>query len=191
MTNKTLRNRLKKQDACADAVEWIGDRDLEAAWKECPRGDWMLWLAGRGGIDRRLLVKVACECAELALPIYENEYPEDKRVRNCIAVTLKWVAGKATIEEVRKARNAASDAAAASDDAHASDAAYAADAAAYPAAGNAAAGYAGYAAAAAADAADAYAAAARIKMQKRTASVVRQAIPFKEIEKVLAFPPRL
>src|ERR1035437_29514 len=118
MTNKVLLNRLKKLGACSAAVEWLGDRDLETCWKECPRGEWMLWLAGRANIDRKLLVKAACKCAELVLPLYEKKYPKDNRVRNCIAVTLKWVAGKATIAEVRNAA------------AYAADAAYAATAAA-------------------------------------------------------------
>ena len=176
MTNKVLLNRLEKLDACSAAVEWIGERDLETAWKECPRGDWMLWLAGRVEIDRKLLVKAACKCAELVLPIYEKKYPKDSRVRNCIAVTLRWVAGKATIEEVREARKAADAAHAA---AHAADAAACAADAACAAHAAACAAYAAYAAACAAYAAYA----AREKMQKQTAAVVRRAIPFKEIEK--------
>ncbi len=165
MTNKVLLNRLKKRNACSAAIEWIGDRDLETAWKECPRGDWVLWLAGRANIDRKLLVKAACKCAELALPIYEKKYPKDNRVRNCIAVTLKWVAGKATIEEVREARKDACAAAAADADAYAdTDTAAAAAADAYAAA---------------------YAAAAGEKMRKQCAAKVRRAIPFKEIEKAL------
>lgn len=111
MTNAQLKRKLKSLGACEEAREWLGKRDLETAWKECERPDWMIWLAGRI-VDRKLLVKTACKCAELALPIYEAKYPNDMRVRNCIAVTLKWVAGKASLGDVATARRAAADAAA-------------------------------------------------------------------------------
>lgn len=77
MTNTQLKLFLRKNNACSRAVEWLGDRDLRTAWKECERGDWMLWLAGRAPVDRKALVKAACECAELVLPIYEKRYPKD------------------------------------------------------------------------------------------------------------------
>src|ERR1035437_102500 len=107
MTNKILIKHLKRLNACNEALKWLGDRDLTACWKECPRGDWMLWLAGRANVDRKLLVTAACECAKLALPIYEAEYPNDKRPHDAIKIALKWVIGKATIEEVRYAAIAA------------------------------------------------------------------------------------
>jgi len=62
-----LRKRLLDMDACDPAVAWVGDKDLDTAWRECQRGDWMLWLWGRCEHDRRTLVLCACECARLAL----------------------------------------------------------------------------------------------------------------------------
>ncbi len=171
MTNAQLKRRLKSLGACSEAIEWLGKRDLATAWKECERPDWMLWLAGRI-VDRKLLVKAACKCAELALPIFEAEYPKDTRVRNCIAVTLMWVAGKATLDEVRVARRGAA-AAAAAYAAHAADAAYAAANAAADAA---------YAADAAAYAA---CAAARLKMQKKCCSVIRRTITYKKLQEAM------
>ena len=113
---------------------WAKDyKTLRSAWEACERVDWMLWLCAKmegkkGWSTRQQIVLVACDCAELVLPIYEKKYPDDKRVRNCIEVTRKWANGKATIEEVRQARRAAAYAAA-----------YAAYAAAYAAADDAAA----------------------------------------------------
>ena len=114
----------------------------------------MLWLCGtmqgkKGWPERPAIVLVACDCAELVLPIFEKKHPNDKRVRECIEVTRKWAAGEATIEEVRKARNAA----------------YAATAAAADAAA--------YAATAAADAATAATAAARTSIQTLCADFCR------------------
>jgi hypothetical protein len=125
MTNAQLKRKLKLLGACSEALEWLGKRDLETAWKECERPRWMLWLAGEI-VDRKLLVKAACKCAELVLPIYEAKYPKDKRVRNCIAVTLKWAAGEATLEDVTTTSHAAYVAAIAADAAIAAIAAYAA-----------------------------------------------------------------
>ena len=153
----TLARQLKAIGACEKAVVWAKDyKTLHSAWKACERGDWMLWLCGnmegkKGWPTRRQIVLVACDCAELALPIYEKKYPNDKRVRECIEVTRKWANGEATIKEVRQARSAAADAAAYAAAYAAADAADAAYAAAYAAAA------AAYADAAYADAA-AYAA---------------------------------
>ena len=149
----------------------------------------MLWLCGtmqgkKGWPERPAIVLVACDCAELVLPIFEKKHPNDKRVRECIEVTRKWAAGEATIEEVRKARNAAyaayaadaADAADAAADA-AAPAAYATDATAttattYAAAYADAAATAAYAYAAAA-ATDADAAAARTSIQTLCADFCR------------------
>lgn len=55
-------------DTCDEARKWcLTQPDYQAAWDACERGDWLLWLAGRLGVDRRLLVRAACACARLAL----------------------------------------------------------------------------------------------------------------------------
>ena len=110
--------------ACAEAVEWVGRRGLKTAWRDCPRGDWMLWLGGRLDIDRKLLVLAACDCAETAL----KYVPEgEDRPAKAIQTARNWCNGTATVQECR----AAADAAYAAADAYAgatagADAAYAA-----------------------------------------------------------------
>ncbi len=150
-----LKKLLARLSACNKAVTWANGKMLTEAWQQCERGDWMLWLCAKmegakGWPTRQQIIFVACDCAELALPIYEEKYPNDKRVRNCIEVTRKWANGGATIEEVRQARSAA--------DAAYAAAAYAAAADADASAANAAA--AAHTAAAAANAAYADTAAA-------------------------------
>ncbi|KKM14731.1 hypothetical protein LCGC14_1703260, partial [marine sediment metagenome] len=49
----------------------------------------------------------ACECAEHVLPIFETERPDDKRPRKAIAVTRRYVHGKATKNEMTAAAGAA------------------------------------------------------------------------------------
>ena len=118
---------LGELNACESAVAWVKStkcRSLEAAWRKCERGDWMLWYAGKksgpvGDERRKKLVLAACECARLALPIWEKRYPDDKRVRDCIETAEKWARNEATLEALQVSRrncySAAAAAAAAAD----------------------------------------------------------------------------
>ena len=72
----------------------------------------------------------ACDCAERTLPIFEKDYPDDKRPRHAVEVARLYADGKASESELAAARDAATDAtwAAATDAARAAawDAAWAA-----------------------------------------------------------------
>jgi len=68
-------------------------------------------IRGVGEMDARKWRLLACDCAERALHIYESEYPDDKRPRQAIEVARRYANGKATIEELTAASDAASDAA--------------------------------------------------------------------------------
>ncbi len=151
----TLKTQLVEMNACVSAVKWVDRRGIRTAWRDCPRGDWMLWLAGQLDIDRKLLVLAACDCAETAL----QYVPEgEDRPANAIQTSRNWCDGTASIRDCRKAATAAT--AAAADAADADAAAYAAYAAAAAAAAADADAAADAAAAAAAADAAAYAAAA-------------------------------
>ena len=105
-------NHLSEISACSDAVAWVKSTrcpSLETAWKKCQRGDWMLWYAGKksgpvGDERRKKLVLAACECARLALPIWEKRCPDDKRVRDCIETAEKWARNEATLEALQVSR---------------------------------------------------------------------------------------
>ena len=195
-------DKLIKLNACDPGVEWARtQKSQKAAWNNCERGDWMLWLLGKlaGKPDTKSRKKLCLCCAEvakLALP-YAGE--NEKACRDTINTVIRYYDDKATLDEVRAAAYAAAAAAdAAADDvvvayADADVAAYAAaaDAAAYAAAADAAAVadaaaavvvvvvVAAYAAADAADAAaDAAAAvAARKNTLKEAANIVRKYYP--------------
>ena len=82
-------------------------------------------------IDYKILQKWSVDCAESVLHIYEDKYPGDNRVRDCIETTKKYLVGECSIEEVDAAGAAAAAAAwSAGYDADAADAADAAWAAA-------------------------------------------------------------
>jgi hypothetical protein len=144
---KTPISHLTDLYACRDAVEWVKStkcRSLESAWLKCARADWMLWYAGKkagpvGSESRLKLVLIACECAELVLPIFEKAYPKDDRPRKAIEAARAYALNPSK------------------ETAYAANAAYASNAAAFAAAKAAAkaAAYAAYAAYAAAKAANA------------------------------------
>jgi hypothetical protein len=154
-TKKTLADRIAHLHPCSDAAKWLAEQKTPApAWKDCQRGDWMMWILGKlsgepGSDARKKLVLCACECARLALP---HVKAGELRPLKAIETAEAWARGEASLDDVREARKAAYAAAA-----YAAYAAYAADAAAYAADAAAAAAYAAYAADAYADAA-AYAA---------------------------------
>ena len=104
MNNQQLVAFLKKNLACRAGLEWLQARTLAEAWEQSERGDWLLWLAAKAGVDRRRLVMAACACARLALV---HVPPGEERPRVAIETAEAWCRGEATIEQVRKAsRNA-------------------------------------------------------------------------------------
>jgi hypothetical protein len=107
------------RDACSNAVEWCRTQpDLPTAWLACERGDWMLWLASRRlrhlppeHPQRRRLVLVAVECAELARDQWRAEHREV--LRRTLDVARRWGEGDpgVTLADVRAAADSAYDAA--------------------------------------------------------------------------------
>jgi hypothetical protein len=147
LSKKEFLDILEEKEACLEAVEWVKEDKAETfieLWNTCEQADWMLWLLAtmikeKKWPSRKTVVLCACDCAETALKFV----PEDElRPKIAIQTARKWITGKATIEECKKA---AEDAYAA-----ASYVASASSAAAYAAA--AASSYAAYAAAYATDA---------------------------------------
>ncbi len=63
--------------------------------------EWIRWLV-RKVLNRREKVKLAVWTAEYVLPLFEAEFPEDKRPREAIKTVKRRLAGKADIEELEK-----------------------------------------------------------------------------------------
>jgi len=168
---QTKIKKLKSLHPCNEAMEWLKEKpSIKVAWETCERGDWMLWLLGNlsgevGSKSRKQLVWTACQCARLSLK-YVTE--GEKRPLITIETAEKYTKGLATLQEVRAAyadayANAVYISAAAAY--AAATAAYAADATADGT----------YTAAAATYAADATAdAAAKNKILKQCANIVRE-----------------
>ena len=98
---KTLLTKLK---ACKPALDWVGDKTIEQAWNECQRGDWLLWLAAKLDIDRKILVYAASQCARTSLQYVPID---EKRPLIAIETAERWTRGEATLDEVKIAADAA------------------------------------------------------------------------------------
>ena len=155
---------LRHVGACADAIAWCETQpNKAAAWRNCERGDWMLWAIGKtvgppGDDSRKPLVMAACECARLALPYLPAG---EQRPLAAIETAEAWCRGDATLNQVRAAASYAAYAYAAAAPAYAY--------AAHVAAAAAAAAYAAYATYADAD--------ARTITLRQCADIVRKHFP--------------
>lgn len=154
--------KLEKTGACEEAIFYVRtQKNYEEAWYNCSRGDWMLWIADKLQINKRLLTLAKGKCAATVLHLMQ-----DKRSKDAVQAAIDYGNGLISDEELKNAVAAAHAAYAAA--ATATDAyAYAAYAAAYDA----------YAAANAAANAAAYAAdtnAAREKNLQKTADICRE-----------------
>ena len=104
-------------NACQEAREWVAQGNggkglsLKQAWQSCHRGDWLLWLAGRVGVDRRALGLAACDCAETASPHWTADI--ELACIWAIDAARRWARGETDLEEVEAAAWAAEAAAAA------------------------------------------------------------------------------
>ncbi len=108
----TFLESIKSLDACDDGYAWAETNNIQSdaeAWAKLQRPDWMLWLAKKRGLtlDESKLRLFACDCAEQTLPIFERDYPEDKRPRHAIETARRFANGEATCEELAAAGAAA------------------------------------------------------------------------------------
>ncbi|MBS2017322.1 MAG: hypothetical protein JST00_30845 [Deltaproteobacteria bacterium] len=114
---------LAQEGAQQDVVEGLRSigSDWETLWKKAPRGDWLLGIAVRLGVDRTSLVRAAIGCARTAVDLFDG--PE---ARALLDVAERWARGEATSDEVACAKQSLEAAAARVNDPSADAAAQAA-----------------------------------------------------------------
>lgn len=161
---------ISRFNPCKESIEFRKNYScFKSAWNNCPRGDWMLWIAKKLDVDLLKLTTAKALCANTV-----RHLMKDDRSIKAIDVALMFGQGKATIEELEIA---ADDAAATDDATYAADAAYAAADTAYAANAAAAAAYAN-------DNAN-----AKTQNQLQTADICRQVLTdvvFEAIDKLTA-----
>jgi len=101
-----------------DLVQWLGPEiwECEVGEERVRDGDKTVCREAR--LVRRLETwnertarLFACDCAERVLPLWEAEYPNDRRAHEAVAVARRYAEGQATAEELAAAGDAARDAA--------------------------------------------------------------------------------
>ena len=129
MTNAKVLELFSRYRACKELEKWAKEHGgpLAEIWRDCERGDWLLWLAVRAKIGRRAVVTAACACARTALV---HVLVGEERPRRAIETAEAWTRGEADRAAVRAAAHAAEDAAFAAYSADAYAAGYAASASA-------------------------------------------------------------
>lgn len=102
-TTKPFMSTLRGLGACGEAIDWAATQpSLRSAWKNCQRGDWMIWLVWTLNYPKARRIPCAVEIASTVAHL-----SKDPRVAECLRVTLAWGRGKATEEQLRVARAAA------------------------------------------------------------------------------------
>ena len=101
-----MKTELDKYAPCKDALKFRRQhKTFEEAWQNCPRGDWMLWIAQKVGVNIRTLTLAKGYCAKTVIHLMKDE-----RSVNAVKTSIRFGRYLATKEELYAA-SAASDAA--------------------------------------------------------------------------------
>ncbi len=117
MKNTINKQELKELEACTEGyktfIESHGDKTVSFldAFKSNGWDD-IWWLIGEvyeqlSNQQIKELRLLACDYAERVLPIFEKEYPNDKRPRIAIETSCKFACGESTKQELDDAWDAA------------------------------------------------------------------------------------
>ena len=93
-THTSTLDRLRRIGACDPIYNWVAaqpDCTPAVLWATCPRGDWLLWLAARVGVDRHVVVAACCACARTALRYVTD--PRELRPLSAIMIAEAWARG--------------------------------------------------------------------------------------------------
>ena len=114
-----MKTELDKYAPCKDALKFRRQhKTFEEAWQNCPRGDWMLWIAQKVGVNIRTLTLAKGYCAKTVIHLMKDE-----RSVNAVKTSIRFGRYLATKEELYAASDAADDAYDAASDADAASAA--------------------------------------------------------------------
>ena len=101
---KTLKDYLKSIGACESAVEWAGDKTIEQVVAECHRGDWLLWLVQKCGVELQPPTLAKGCCANTV-----RHLMTDERSLKAVDIAIAFGEGRATADELNAASAAHDD----------------------------------------------------------------------------------
>ena len=94
--NKTLKNFLKKHNACEDGYIFAKDLTLEQFLNTCPRGDWILWLFAK--INPESLKELTLAKGHCANTV--RHLMKDDRIVKAVDAAIKFGEGKISKKEL-------------------------------------------------------------------------------------------
>ena len=87
---------IEKFKACKESIAFRENySDFKSAWENCPRGDWMLWIAKKLEVDLLKLTTAKALCANTV-----RHLMKDERSKKAIDVAILFGQGLATREEL-------------------------------------------------------------------------------------------
>lgn len=98
----TFRELLTDLNACSDAMDWLQDKTVEEAVATAPKGEWLLWLAHRISIDKKLLTLTAGHCANTV-----RHLMTDKRSADAVDAAIAFGEGRISQSELDQCAEAA------------------------------------------------------------------------------------
>jgi hypothetical protein len=88
---------------CLEGINYYkGQTSSKAAWENCPRGDWMLWIAYELGVDDGTLTKARALCAGTA-----RHLMKDPRSIAALKAAIDYADGKISREALKDCAYAA------------------------------------------------------------------------------------
>ena len=99
---KTFNQYLKSLEACQTAIDWAGDKTIEQVVADCHRGDWLLWLAKKCGVELQPLTLAKAHCVNTV-----RHLMTDERSVKAVDVAIAFGEGRATRDELNTAAAAA------------------------------------------------------------------------------------
>lgn len=94
---------IEKYGTCGEAIQFRNKyNNFKEAGENCPRGDWMLWIAKRCGVDLQTLILAKALCAKTVIHLMK-----DQRSIDAVNVAERFGNGQANIDELKAAFNGA------------------------------------------------------------------------------------
>jgi hypothetical protein len=102
------KSLLHKMMACKEGLEWARGKSWRKQWDTCENPEWMIWALDKLGYSNYpVLGRYACDCARYT-PIGDGktvwDCMTDANSRNAVSVAENYLDGRATIEELQRAR---------------------------------------------------------------------------------------
>ena len=92
----TAMKKLEKLNACGEAILYVRtQKSVAEAWKNCERGDWMLWIAKKLNVDDRKLTMTKATCVKQV-----EHLLKDQRSKDALQACFDYATGRISREEL-------------------------------------------------------------------------------------------